>query len=196
MRSTPSEQDAAIQLVIEDHSGDYCVNKRSCSETLDVDLVIVASGYKRDVHEDMLRNVRHLMPQGGAEDEKWSVSRNYDVNFKEGAVSDEAGLYLQGCNENTHGLSDTLLSILAVRGGEMVRSLFSGALRDGGAGSAQESEISSNGTKATNIRRDSSTLSGQRRCSPSDPFPVKSADEPSALEMRPSSKNGVCSLMP
>jgi L-ornithine N5-oxygenase len=31
---------------------------------------------------------------------------------------------LQGCNESTHGLSDTLLSILATRGGEMVNSIF------------------------------------------------------------------------
>jgi L-ornithine N5-oxygenase len=34
---------------------------------------------------------------------------------------------LQGCNEKTHGLSDSLLSILAVRGGEMVESIFGGS---------------------------------------------------------------------
>ncbi|KFZ18580.1 hypothetical protein V501_01136 [Pseudogymnoascus sp. VKM F-4519 (FW-2642)] len=40
-------------------------------------------------------------------------------------VADTAGVWLQGCNERTHGLSDTLLSILAVRSGELVRSIFS-----------------------------------------------------------------------
>jgi L-ornithine N5-oxygenase len=39
-------------------------------------------------------------------------------------VSAQAGIWLQGCNEKTHGLSDSLLSVLAVRGGEIVASVF------------------------------------------------------------------------
>lgn len=34
------------------------------------------------------------------------------------------GVYLQGCEESTHGLSDTLLSVLGVRAGEVVRDLL------------------------------------------------------------------------
>lgn len=30
----------------------------------------------------------------------------------------------QGCNEATHGISDSLLSVLAVRSGEVVNSLL------------------------------------------------------------------------
>jgi L-ornithine N5-oxygenase len=52
------------------------------------------------------------------------VGRDYSVHFEQGTVQPDAGIFLQGCNEKTHGLSDTLLSILAVRGGEMVDRIF------------------------------------------------------------------------
>ena len=90
-------------------------------EKLEVDLVLVASGYERNSHEFMLENCRHLLPSG---DEKWQVDRDYRVRFAPDSVADDAGVWLQGCNESTHGLSDTLLSILAIRGGEMVQSIF------------------------------------------------------------------------
>ena len=87
----------------------------------------MASGYTRDVHEDMLKGVRHLMPGGCKAGKIWHVRRNYSVEFLDGVVKHDAGVWLQGCNESTHGLSDTLLSILAVRGGEMVQSIFGNA---------------------------------------------------------------------
>lgn len=69
--------------------------------------------------------MQHLMPgNGDSVEQRWSVGRNYGVQFEKGTVSSDAGLWLQGCNEGTHGLSDTLLSILAVRGGEMVDNIF------------------------------------------------------------------------
>ncbi|KFY24438.1 hypothetical protein V491_02160, partial [Pseudogymnoascus sp. VKM F-3775] len=52
------------------------------------------------------------------------VGRDYKVQYAPGAVEEGAGIWLQGCNEKTHGLSDTLLSILAHRGGEVVASIF------------------------------------------------------------------------
>ncbi|OBT68718.1 hypothetical protein VE03_01650 [Pseudogymnoascus sp. 23342-1-I1] len=52
------------------------------------------------------------------------VGRDYKVQYAPGAVEEGAGVWLQGCNEKTHGLSDTLLSILAHRGGEVVGSIF------------------------------------------------------------------------
>ncbi|KFY17360.1 hypothetical protein V492_00726, partial [Pseudogymnoascus sp. VKM F-4246] len=52
------------------------------------------------------------------------VGRDYKVQYAPGAVEEGAGIWLQGCNEKTHGLSDTLLSILAHRGGEVVGSIF------------------------------------------------------------------------
>ena len=194
MKDTISKKGPAIQLSIEDNSGQYRAHKQSRSETLDVDLVILASGYRRDAHEDMLQKVRHLMPQGGADGEKWSVSRDYDVRFKPGAVSSDAGLWLQGCNEGTHGLSDTLLSILAVRGGEMVQSLFGS--RKGGVFDGQRNEPGGREDVKTDVQRNGvGTGNGARSPSPGL-SPAKSADEHSPLAMRPSSKNGVCSLMP
>lgn len=191
MKDISSKKGPAIQLDIEDHSGDYRAQKQSRSETLDVDLVIVASGYRRDAHEDMLRDVRHLMPHGGADGERWSVARDYGVSFKKGAVAPSAGLWLQGCNENTHGLSDTLLSILAVRGGEMVQSLF-------GSGKSVELKCHQppNATAYSNGKRGVSVGSDEETHSPSSLSPVKSADSPSAMALRPSSKNGVASLLP
>lgn len=69
----------------------------------------------------MLHGVQDLMPPGATD---WNVKREYAVEFAPDAVESDAGIWLQGCNENTHGLSDTLLSILAVRGGEMVENIF------------------------------------------------------------------------
>lgn len=70
------------------------------------------------------------------------VERNYGVRFTPGAVAPGSGVWLQGCCEATHGvsclqfshqtettltisqLSDTLLSVLSTRSGEMVGSIF------------------------------------------------------------------------
>jgi L-ornithine N5-oxygenase len=132
-------------------------------EDLDVDLVICATGYKRTAHVDMLKDTWHLLPEAGAPDgvapskERWlvetsnadqrstrvmRVGRDYGVRFTDGAVATGSGVWLQGCCEATHGvsetfpwppgcnklttpqLSDTLLSVLSTRSGEMVQSIF------------------------------------------------------------------------
>ena len=90
-------------------------------KTLEVDAVMVATGYIRNAHESMLQGVQHLRPE---KQDKWSVNRDYRVDMDQTKVSPDAGIWLQGCNERTHGLSDSLLSILATRGGEMVESMF------------------------------------------------------------------------
>ncbi|KAH7355096.1 L-lysine 6-monooxygenase (NADPH-requiring)-domain-containing protein [Rhexocercosporidium sp. MPI-PUGE-AT-0058] len=95
-------------------------------EELEVDYVFTATGYVRNAHEGMLSEVRDLLPSGadGKGEVKWDVGRDYRIKFQEGAVDERAGVWLQGCNEKTHGLSDTLLSILSIRGGELVESMF------------------------------------------------------------------------
>ena len=90
-------------------------------EVLEVDALMVATGYLRDAHEQLLEQVRGLRPAGQA---SWNPSRDYRVSLDANKVSPHAGIWLQGCNEKTHGLSDSLLSILAVRGGEIVNSVF------------------------------------------------------------------------
>ncbi|KXT10301.1 hypothetical protein AC579_273 [Pseudocercospora musae] len=125
MRDVMDNGRPAVELQIQNNSGQYCANKEICRESMVVDLVVVASGYKRDSHEEMLFGLRELMPGGGkVQGQKWSVKRDYAVEFAPGSVQCDAGVWLQGCNEKTHGLSDTLLSILAVRGGEMVDNIF------------------------------------------------------------------------
>ncbi len=100
----------------------------SDQEILEVDAVILATGYVRNVHEKMLQSVEHLRPKA---DNKWRVRRDYKVEMDASKVGADAGVWLQGCNESTHGLSDTLLSTLATRGGEMVHSIFGTAYANG-----------------------------------------------------------------
>ncbi|CAZ80363.1 unnamed protein product [Tuber melanosporum] len=83
------------------------------------DAIIIATGYVRNVHETLLKPAR-----GFLEGKSCQVNRDYRVQFKEGVVANNSGVWLQGCCESTHGLSDTLLSVLAVRGGEIVESIF------------------------------------------------------------------------
>ncbi|KAF7504019.1 hypothetical protein GJ744_002898 [Endocarpon pusillum] len=100
----------------------------SDQEMLEVDAVVLATGYVRNAHEKMLKSLEHLRPPA---DNNWRVRRDYKVEMDRGKVSADAGIWLQGCNESTHGLSDTLLSTLATRGGEMVDSIFGTAYANG-----------------------------------------------------------------
>lgn len=95
-------------------------------EFLEVDAVIVATGYSRDAHEDMLKELEHLKPNKPGE---WHVRRNYKIDFNNELVDQDAGIWLQGANESSHGISDTLLSILATRSGEIVDSIFGSRLK-------------------------------------------------------------------
>lgn len=72
-------------------------------EELEVDYVFTATGYARNAHEGMLSEVKGLLPDGG--EGKWDVGRDYRVKFSKGLVDEKAGVWLQGCNENTHGVS-------------------------------------------------------------------------------------------
>ena len=107
-------------------------------EVLEVDAVMVATGYQRDAHEQLLESVRSLRPAGQS---VWTPGRAYRVSLDNNKVSADAGIWLQGCNEKTHGLSDSLLSILAVRGGEIINSVFEEQLSGNGAGLVQDTHV-------------------------------------------------------
>ncbi|KAL6712888.1 hypothetical protein ACLMJK_009600 [Lecanora helva] len=83
------------------------------------DVVIVGTGYSRNAHETMLGPTKSLLETG-----KYDIGRNYKVKYHKDAVQPDCAVWLQGCCQDSHGLSDTLLSILAVRGGELVDSIF------------------------------------------------------------------------
>lgn len=101
-----------VRLHIYNGSGKYGMPSGGQEhEVMDADAVIVAAGYKRDSHEELLRNARHLMPGGDGAGKKWAVRRDYGVRFEPGTVSEDAGIWLQGCNEDTHGVSLFLLSL-------------------------------------------------------------------------------------
>jgi L-ornithine N5-oxygenase len=134
---TTGKGQGGLRLELQDDSHLYHAGRATDleREVIDADLVIVATGYQRNAHEEMLAELREFMPsgpsgptdsplQGSTEEKKWSVSRNYAVQFEPGTVAADAGIYLQGCNEATHGLADSLLSILSVRGGEIVETVF------------------------------------------------------------------------
>ncbi|KAI1437091.1 L-lysine 6-monooxygenase (NADPH-requiring)-domain-containing protein [Xylaria sp. CBS 124048] len=109
---------------------DVTNEKYDGDEILDCDLVIAATGYRRHAHITMMEGVADLLPEspvarGGAINGRpVTVARDYSVQFAPGKVAPGSGIWLQGCCEGTHGLSDTLLSILAVRSQEIVDAVF------------------------------------------------------------------------
>ena len=78
------------------------------------DAVILATGYERQMHRELLAPLDAYMGD-------FEVSRDYRI------VTDErckAGIYIQGFSQASHGLSDTLLSVLPIRADEIAASLF------------------------------------------------------------------------
>ena len=90
-------------------------------EKLFVDAVVLATGYQRDAHVEMLENCQSI---NAHVDRHWQPGRDYGLMLDRALVEDGVGIFLQGCNEDTHGLSDTLLSILSTRSGDLVDSIF------------------------------------------------------------------------
>lgn len=66
------------------------------------DLVVLGTGYMRNTHREILRDAASMV-EGG----EFVADRSYRVIFKEGTVSRDSGIWLQGCCEQTHGVSST-----------------------------------------------------------------------------------------
>ncbi|QGW76933.1 SidA/IucD/PvdA family monooxygenase [Pseudomonas alkylphenolica] len=96
-----------IELTLRDLATDV-------EQTHRYDAVILATGYERRSHRELLAPLQHHLKD-------FEVDRNYralstpDLN---------ASVYLQGFCEASHGLSDTLLSVLPVRAAEIGQSLY------------------------------------------------------------------------
>lgn len=82
----------------------------STEEILDADVIIVAAGYLRDMHETILDPLRLLTADG----EHFKVDRDYRVQMDQDKINEDAGIWLQGCNENTHGVSSRSLHFVLV----------------------------------------------------------------------------------
>jgi L-ornithine N5-oxygenase len=84
-------------------------------EPLHCDVVLLGTGYE----PRMPKLVRDLVARTGVEEV--AVSRRYRVDLGESAWG---ALYLQGVNEETHGIADSLISVLAHRSGDIVGDLL------------------------------------------------------------------------
>ncbi|MBD9399193.1 lysine N(6)-hydroxylase/L-ornithine N(5)-oxygenase family protein [Pseudomonas sp. PDM11] len=78
------------------------------------DVVILATGYRRDYHRTLLAGFADYIQGDG-------VDRQYRLQLR---AECQAQIFLQGGCEDSHGLSDTLLSVLALRSEELVNAMF------------------------------------------------------------------------
>lgn len=100
--------DGELRLTLHDLATDS-------QQELGFDAVILATGYRRNQHHELLAGL-------GGHLENLTPDRRYCLNLRDS----DARIYLQGCCETTHGLSDTLLSVLAVRSREVLESILEG----------------------------------------------------------------------
>ncbi|MGO4155490.1 lysine N(6)-hydroxylase/L-ornithine N(5)-oxygenase family protein [Cupriavidus sp. YAF13] len=83
------------------------------SETRRYDAVVLATGYERESHRRLLEPLARYLGD-------FSVDRNYRV---QAAPELAVPVYLQGFCQSSHGLSDTLLSVLPVRAEEIAGAI-------------------------------------------------------------------------
>jgi L-ornithine N5-oxygenase len=88
-------------------------------ETLEADGMVLATGYTRNPRPKLLEPLEPYLEasSGGC----WEVERDYRVRTVAGF---RPKVFLQGLCESTHGLSDTLLSVLPLRAGEILGSVL------------------------------------------------------------------------
>ncbi len=82
--------------------------------TVRYDAVVLATGYAREQHKDLLKPIAPYLGD-------FSVDRYYRL---QAAPDFHPGVFLQGACEDSHGLSDTLLSVTSVRTGEIGNALL------------------------------------------------------------------------
>lgn len=105
--------EAGIDLVLR-HAGD------GVDHTVRYDAVVLATGYERDQHEQLLAPLSPYL-------QNFAVDRDYRLRS---VPEFRPAIFLQGACESTHGLSDTLLSVTAVRTGEISAALHTAAVLD------------------------------------------------------------------
>lgn len=86
--------------------------------TMEADYAIMATGYVRPKRHPLIDSLaEHLVPDGA---DGYKVNRHYNIETVEGF---RPRLFLQGFCEDTHGLSDTLLSTLPIRSYQILEAL-------------------------------------------------------------------------
>lgn len=96
----------------------FTSRKDGTSETLEADAAILATGFERPRLHSLLTDLAQwFIPSG---DGGFEVSRNFRLRTRPGF---EPNVFLQGFCEETHGLSDTLLSTLPIRSCEILSEI-------------------------------------------------------------------------
>jgi L-ornithine N5-oxygenase len=96
-------------------------------ETLEVDGVVLATGFQRPRRHPLLRDLSQYLLT--TVDGEYQVTRDYRARSVE---TFNPKIFLQGFCETTHGLPDTVLSVLPARSWEIAQALTA----DGAAGAA------------------------------------------------------------
>jgi L-ornithine N5-monooxygenase len=103
------------------------------------DVVLLGSGYQKQ----MPALVRQLMPELGVDSLR--VGRHYRVELAEPG---RGAVYLQGVNEATHGIADSLLSVLAHRSQDIVDDMLARRIASASDETATEATAGPNGPAA------------------------------------------------
>ncbi|KAK9382715.1 L-lysine 6-monooxygenase (NADPH-requiring)-domain-containing protein [Kockiozyma suomiensis] len=103
-------------------SGEHTEAINESSERKEYDYLIAATGYDRTFeNESLLSGLKKYMNTSN-ENYASFVTREYRLKLDERLVT--AGVWIQGLCEDTHGLSDSLLSIMAIRGEIIADQIF------------------------------------------------------------------------
>ncbi|MGW4084929.1 SidA/IucD/PvdA family monooxygenase [Streptomyces sp. NPDC004822] len=94
------------------------------SRELRADALVLATGYRRELDAEIYRDVLPHLDLG--EDGRPVVSQDHRARTSEELT---CGLYLQGLAEATHGLGETLLSLLPFRSKQIITAI----VKDGGS---------------------------------------------------------------
>ncbi|MFL6160604.1 MAG: lysine N(6)-hydroxylase/L-ornithine N(5)-oxygenase family protein [Jatrophihabitantaceae bacterium] len=89
--------------------------KTGAIDRLRCDLVLLGTGFAKQMPK-LVRGIAESVGVGEV-----SVDRNYRMQLPPHV---QAGCYLQGMNEATHGIADSLLSVLAIRSSEIVQDML------------------------------------------------------------------------
>lgn len=106
MIESASDVDGRVQLQLRDLA-------TGSTETRRYDAVILATGYERRSHRELLAPLKDYL-------EDFRVDRNYQLLARPEL---QTPVFIQGFSQHSHGLSDTLLSVLPARSGEIAAAL-------------------------------------------------------------------------
>jgi L-ornithine N5-monooxygenase len=100
--ATPSPETLRLDLQCNACTAPSAAPAPAKRETIDYDLVVLATGYRHNGHDNLLAPVTSAAGKDGKD---WTVGKDYRLRVPGVDVSPHAGIWLQGCNEETHGVS-------------------------------------------------------------------------------------------